>query len=130
MLNYILNKVRIYENPPFNFTFGDIQTAIWQTIIGTGITNVSAPFNPANVMFILNDALTNSQFYKPTAPTDAFAIFIAPVVNGMLSNQLLMLQVTVAQFPVPCASTGPSPVPVLLPPAMPVSAELLTSVVV
>jgi hypothetical protein len=123
MLNYILNRVSFYESPPQNFTFGDVQTAILQTIIGKGITDTTtAPFTLANVNFILDDGLANGQFYRPTLPTDSFAIFVAPVSlsssgvgpdTGTLQHQLLILQVTAAIFPVPCATSSLSPVPVL-----------------
>jgi hypothetical protein len=94
-----------------------------QTIIGKGITDTTtAPFTLANVNFILDDGLANGQFYRPTLPTDSFAIFVAPVSlsssgvgpdTGTLQHQLLILQVTAAIFPVPCATSSLSPVPVL-----------------
>jgi hypothetical protein len=109
MLNYILNQ-RIRYETVLGYTFGDVQTAIWRTIIGTGITDPSAnPYTEGNVDLILADALANGQSYVPTLPSDVFGIFVAPVVTlpgggNHIFAQLLIISVTVAMFPVPCAS--------------------------
>lgn len=95
MANYIINKKEIYVNAPFNYTFGDIQTAIWRVLEDPNASNGSAPFTQANVDAILLDANTNGKNYIPVKSTDCIIIFIIPTGlypnnTGTKTNQMIL----------------------------------------
>ena len=53
-VNYIFNRASYYTHF-LGFTFGDVQTAIWNFLLGMGITNPTAPFDQDHVDYIIRD---------------------------------------------------------------------------
>jgi hypothetical protein len=77
-VNYILNRLALYTLLP-NYTFGDVQTAIWQLLDYPGATDGAVPYNQNNVTFILNDANANGANYIPCKPDDYNCIFMISI---------------------------------------------------
>lgn len=122
-LNYILNRVSHYTHF-LNYTFADIQNAIWHFMVGTGVTDPSAVPTLANVEAIEMDVMMNASTYRPQGAGDYFAVLVVPVDSvtnpgPRITNQMLALQVTLSHFPFPC--TMPTDMvrqPELSPPAI------------
>jgi len=108
LVNYILNNAKRYQSSPLNFSWGDVQTAIWQFLINPTFTDGSAnPFSQSHVNVIKADAEANGSNYLPLAPTDYFAVFLVPVglwpsIGTMVTNQAIIIQITLEMLPVCC----------------------------
>jgi len=96
-INYILNRKTYYESAPFNYNYGDIQTAIWRILDDPNYIPTSVTFTPAHVTAIMNDANTNGINYIPTQITDYCVIFAIPLslLGVLLGNpyQVMLLPI-------------------------------------
>lgn len=100
--NYMLNQ---WWRHAYSVDWGDIQTALWRLlqIPGSIDSDSTAPFNESRVNYLIKDAMNNGRCYHPTHNNDLLTIFIIPVgiwetFQPKITNQLLLLQVTLGQF--------------------------------
>lgn len=101
-VNYIINTY--YAGMPYtgtdctgNYTYGDIQLAIWKLVDDGGSTSGLGAYSTCRVNEILADANANGAGYTP--PCGGFIAVILQPVNG---QQLTIAQVTAAVVDVPC----------------------------
>lgn len=107
MINYIMNRVSYYENT-LGYTFGDIQTAIWQLIGAANPSDPTAPYVQAHVTAIIADATVNGVNFYPTSPAEFIAVYVLPIGPWVgfsvppLTNQPMLLQVPLYIFGLTC----------------------------
>jgi hypothetical protein len=104
LVNYILN--RNYIGQPSvaggNFTYGDIQRAIWALIEDAQSTSGLGSWSQARVDEILADALGNGEGFTPGCD-QVVAVILNPVnATGGTSGQITIAQVTFVEAGVPC----------------------------
>jgi BclB C-terminal domain-containing protein len=92
---YIVNQLAVFENTPNNFTYGDIQTAIWTLLFqninaaslpysGTLTTDPTAPYISANVYTIINTSLQATQSINVSN-------YLTLITQGTMTDGALLL---------------------------------------
>ncbi len=100
LLNYILNQSYPGQASVAggDFTFGDVQRAIWTLIDDQVSTSGLGSWSQARVDEIIADALANGEGFSP-ACGDYVGVIFQPVSN----NQITIAQVTLASVATACA---------------------------
>jgi len=99
LVNYIINQGFVGQPSACggNYTYGDVQRAIWALIEDEQDTAGLGSWSQCRVDEILDDASANGEGFVPGCG-DVVAIVLAPV-DG---QQVVIAQVTFAEFEVPC----------------------------
>lgn len=94
-VNYILNQHFIGKPSPAgygNYTYGDVQKAIWAFIETWQSTAYIGPWNQNRINEIIADATTNGEGFIP-GPTELVAIILEPIT--LSEGQISIIEVTI-----------------------------------
>jgi hypothetical protein len=108
-VNWVVNRLKYYQSSPLNYTYGDIQTAIWRLLDNPSYTP-SIPYTLNNVNNIINDANTGGINYIPTQQDEYCIILCIPLTPSglLLANpyQVMLLPVQLKNLKNSIVNTG------------------------
>jgi hypothetical protein len=99
LVNWIINQDYVGQSSSCggDYTYGDVQRAIWALIEDTQSNSGLGPWSQCRVDEILDDASSNGEGFEPECG-DVVAVILAPIDD----SQFPIAQVTFAEVELPC----------------------------